>query len=107
MAYVSLGAHLAYLAHIVSRVSSMSNLDIYKSPMAPLWDYCAQNLVICGIDLVLLLLLLIFCDTLLSYSLILIRTITATDTPVGRNNTGSQSLPRGGAEAQSPTSKPK
>ena len=40
----------------------------------------------CGIEIVLLLLLLIFCDTLLSYCLILIRTITAPGIPVRRNN---------------------
>ena len=39
----------------------------------------------CGIDLVLLLLLLIFYNALLSYSLVLIRTITATGIPVRRN----------------------
>ena len=39
----------------------------------------------CGIDLVLLLLLLIFRNTLLSYYLVLIRTITAPDIPVRRN----------------------
>ena len=39
----------------------------------------------CEIDLVLLLLLLIFCNILLSYSLVLIRTITATGIPVRRN----------------------
>ena len=50
-----------------------------------LWEHCAQRLVICGIDLVLLLLLLVFCDTLLSYSLVLIRTITAPGIPVRRN----------------------
>ena len=36
-------------------------------------------------DLVLLLLLLIFYDILLSYSLVLIRTITAADIPACRN----------------------
>ena len=45
----------------------------------------AQHLVMCGIDLVLLLLLLTFRDTLLSYSLVLIQTITATGIPVRRN----------------------
>ena len=39
----------------------------------------------CKINLVLLLLLLIFCDTLLLYCLILIRTITAPGIPVRRN----------------------
>ena len=39
----------------------------------------------CGIELVLLLLLLIFRDILLSYSLVLIQTITATGIPVRRN----------------------
>ena len=63
----------------------MSNLDIYRSPMAPLWDHRAQYLVMCGIDLVLLLLLLTFRDTLLSYSLVLLRTITAPGIPVRRN----------------------
>ena len=53
--------------------------------MAPLWDHRAQRLVIYRIDLVLLLLLLIFCNTLLSYSLVLIRTITAPGIPVRRN----------------------
>ena len=53
--------------------------------MSPLLGHCAQNLVMCGIDLVLLLLLLIFCDTLLSYSLTLIRTLTAPSIPVRRN----------------------
>ena len=53
--------------------------------MAPLWDHRAQRLVIYGIELVLLLLLLIFCNTLLSYSLVLIRTITAPGIPVRRN----------------------
>ena len=38
-----------------------------------------------GINLVLLLLLLIFYNTLLSYSLVLIRTITAPGIPVRRN----------------------
>ena len=42
---------------------------------------CAQNLVMCGTNLVFLLLLLIFCNTLLSYSLVLIRTITTTGSP--------------------------
>ena len=45
----------------------------------------AQYLIIYGIDLVLLLLLLIFCNTLLSYSLTFIRTITAPGIPVRRN----------------------
>ena len=45
----------------------------------------AQYLLICGIDLVLLLLLLTFRDILLSYLLVLIRTITATGIPVRRN----------------------
>ena len=45
----------------------------------------AQNLVICGINLVLFLLLLIFCNILLSYFLVLIRTITATGIPIRCN----------------------
>ena len=53
--------------------------------MSPLLEYYAQNLVIYGIDLVLLLLLLIFYNTLLSHSLTLIRTITAPGIPVRRN----------------------
>ena len=53
--------------------------------MSPLWDHRAQHLVMYGIDLVLLLLLLTFHDTLLSYSLTLIRTITAPGIPVRRN----------------------
>ena len=53
--------------------------------MAPLWSHRAQCLVMCGIDLVLLLLLVTFYDTLLSYSLILIQIITAPDIPVCRN----------------------
>ena len=65
----------------------MSNLDIYRNPMTPSWAPRAQHLVMCGIDLVLLLLLLMFCDTLLSYSLVLIRAITAPGIPVRRNNT--------------------
>ena len=65
--------------------ASMSHLDIYRGPMAPLWDHRAQCLVMCGIDLVLLLLLLTFRNTLLSYSLVLIRTITAPGIPVRRN----------------------
>ena len=60
----------------------MSHLDIYRNPMVPLWDHRAQNLVMCGMDIVLLLLLLIFCDTLLLYSLVFIRTITAPGIPV-------------------------
>ena len=52
--------------------------------MSPL-GHCAQNLVIYEIDLVLLLLLLIFCDILLSYCLVFIRTITAPGIPVHRN----------------------
>ena len=44
-----------------------------------------QYLVMYEIDLVLLLLLLTFRDILLSYSLVLIRTITATDIPARRN----------------------
>ena len=78
-------AHPAHVAHEVSCVSQVSHLDIYRSLMVPLWDHRAQNLVMCGIDLVLLLLLLIFCNTLLSYSLVLIRTITATDIPARCN----------------------
>ena len=54
--------------------------------MSPLWDHRAQCLVMCGINLVLLLLLLTFRDTLLSYSLVLIRIITAPDIPARRNN---------------------
>ena len=53
--------------------------------MVLLWNYCAQYLVIYRIELVLLLLLLIFYDTLLSYSLVLIRIITAPGIPVRRN----------------------
>ena len=45
---------------------------------------CAQYLVMCGIDLVLLLLLLTFRDALFLYSLVLIRTITAPGIPVRR-----------------------
>ena len=52
----------------------------------------AQNLVIYKIDLVLLLLLLIFYNILLSYSLVLIRTITATSIPVRRNNNWAKAL---------------
>ena len=63
----------------------MSNLNIYRSSMSPLWEHRAQYLVIYRIDLVLLLLLLIFCDTLLSYCRVLIRIITAPDIPVRRN----------------------
>ena len=44
----------------------------------------------CGIDVVLLLLLLTFRDTLLSYSLVLIRTITAPGIPVRRNRTAKE-----------------
>ena len=44
-----------------------------------------QYLVMCGIDLVLLLLLLAFYNILLAYSLVLIRTITVTGIPVRRN----------------------
>ena len=54
--------------------------------MSPLWEHRAQYLVIYRIDLVVLLLLLIFCDTLLSYCRVLIRIITAPDIPV-RSNT--------------------
>ena len=54
--------------------------------MTPLWDHRAQYLVIYGIELVLFLLLLIFCNTLLLYSLVLIRTITTPGIPVRRNN---------------------
>ena len=39
----------------------------------------------CGTELVLLLLLLLFRDTLLSYCLVLIKTITAPGIPVRRN----------------------
>ena len=53
--------------------------------MVSLWDYYAQCLVMYGIDLVSVLLLLIFYNTLLSYSLVLIRTITAPGIPVRRN----------------------
>ena len=73
-----LGAHSAHLAHGVSRVSCVSNLDIYRSSMSPLWEHRAQNLVMCGIDLVLLLLLLTFRDTLLLYLLVLERVIRCT-----------------------------
>ena len=69
----------------MNRISCMSNLNIYKSPIVPLWDPYAQYLVMCGIDLVLLLLLLTFYDPLLSHSLVLIRTITAPGIPVRRN----------------------
>ena len=44
-----------------------------------------QYLIMYKINLVLLLLLLIFYNILLSYSLVLIRTITATGIPVRRN----------------------
>ena len=78
-------AHPAHSAHGMSIVSQVSHLNIYKNPMAPLWDHHAQYLVIYRIDLVLLLLLLTFCDTLLSYCLVLIQTITVPDIPVRRN----------------------
>ena len=64
VARVSFGAHLAHLAYGMSCASSMSNLDIYRSLISPLWEHCTQYLVIYEIDLVLLLLLLIFCDIL-------------------------------------------
>ena len=80
-----LGAHSTHLAYGVSRVSCVSNLDIYRSSMSPLWEHRAQCLVMCEIDLVLLLLLLTFRNTLLSYLLVLIRTITAPGIPVRRN----------------------
>ena len=83
--YKSLSAHSTYLAYNVSRVSCVSDLNIYRSLMLPLWEHYAQNLVMCGIDLVLLLLLLTFRDTLLSYPLVFIRTITAPGVPVRRN----------------------
>ena len=63
----------------------MSHLDIYSRLMLPLWEYCAQYLIMCGIELVLLLLLLIFYNILLSYCLILIPIITAPGIPVRRN----------------------
>ena len=52
-----------------------------------LWERRAQRLVMCKIDLVLLLLLLIFRDTLLLYCRDLLLTITATDIPARRNTT--------------------
>ena len=86
VARVELIAHLDHLAHAMSSMSRISNLDIFRSSMAPLWNHRAQCLVMCGIDLVLLLLLLTFRDTLLSYSLVLVRTIiTAPGIPVRRN----------------------
>ena len=53
--------------------------------MTLLWDHYTQYLVIYEIDLVLLLLLLIFYNTLLSYSLVLIRIITTTGIPARHN----------------------
>ena len=43
----------------------------------------------CKIDLIFLLLLVLFCNTLLLYSLVLVRTITAPDIPVRRNKQDS------------------
>ena len=65
--------------------ASISHLNIYKGSILLLWVHHTQYLVIYEIDLVLLLLLLTFCNTLLSYYLVLIRTITATDIPIRRN----------------------
>ena len=63
----------------------VSHLDIYSYSILSLWEHRAQYLIMCGIELVLLLLLLLFCNTLLSYSLVPNRTITVMDIPVRRN----------------------
>ena len=42
-------AHPAHLTHGASGMSHMSNLGMYRSPMVPLWDHRAQNLVRYGI----------------------------------------------------------
>ena len=77
----------------VSHISYISSLGIHKSPMTLLWDHRAQHLIIYKIDLVLLLLLLIFCNTLLLYSLVFLRTITAPGIPVRRNTGITRSWP--------------
>ena len=89
--YKFLGAYSTHLTYSVSRVSYVSNLNIYKSLISPLWEHYTQYLIIYRIDLVLLLLLLIFCNTLLSYLLVLIRTITAPGIPVRCNSVVSSS----------------
>ena len=36
VAHVGLSTYLAYLTHLMSSISGMNNLDIYRSPIAPL-----------------------------------------------------------------------
>ena len=70
MACVEYYAYAAHLAYGMSDLSHMSNLDIYRGPMAPLWSHRAQYLVCVELTLVLLLSLLSFCD----YTVILLPT---------------------------------
>ena len=63
----------------------INNLNIYRSSISPLWEHHTQYLIIYRMDLVLLLLLMTFRNTLLSYCLTLIRIITTTDIPARRN----------------------
>ena len=70
---------------MVITVSAKNNIVYILGLKYALTATYTQCLVIYGIELVLLLLLLIFRDTLLSYSLVLIGTITAPGIPVRRN----------------------